>query len=482
MSEQSSRRPYGAVTSLGDPPPEAPGASGFSDRRDAGRQLAALLEPYRGERPVVVGIPRGGVPVAAEVARALDAPLDITVVRKIGAPQNPEYAIGALAEGGVHVLSGRIAGAIGLSEGALRALLARAEHELEARLRCYRGAREPIDIAGRTVILVDDGLATGRSARAAVRSVRRRGAARVVLAVPVAAPTAVEMLREEADDVVCVATPNDLWSVGQWYQDFAPTADDEVTALLADLRSEASPPAGRSPIRRPPPGAGRSPIGRPPRRALAIPLDANVTLSGELSVPARARGIVAFAHGSGSSRLSPRNRAVAQALGDAGFATLLFDLLTPAEEVERTSVFDIPLLARRLVAASSWLGARVEAASLPLAYFGASTGAAAALMAAAQLGDRVRAVVSRGGRPDLARNLGAARAPTLLIVGGADHQVLALNREAQQRLRCPSELAVVPGATHLFEEPGALEQVSRLAIDWLDRHLADNHEIQGDSI
>jgi alpha-beta hydrolase superfamily lysophospholipase len=207
-----------------------------------------------------------------------------------------------------------------------------------------------------------------------------------------------------------------------------------------------------------------------------------VTLGGELSLPARARGIVVFAHGSGSSRLSPRNRAVAQALGDAGFATLLFDLLTPGEEVERTNVFDISLLASRLVEASTWLRARGEASGLQLAYFGASTGAAAALTAAAELGDRVRAVVSRGGRPDLARDLGAVRAPTLLIVGGADYQVLALNREAQRRLRCPNELAVVPGATHLFEEPGALEQVSRLAIDWLDRHLAGNHQIQGDSI
>ena len=467
MSEQSSRRPFGAVTSLEDPPRTAPGASGFSDRHDAGRRLAALLEPYRAERPVVVGIPRGGVPVAAEVARALDAPLDVTVVRKIGAPQNPEYAIGALAEGGVHVLSGRIAGAIGISDGTLRALLARAEHELEARLRRYHGARQPIDVAGRTVILVDDGLATGRSARAAVRSLRKRGAARVILAVPVAAPTAVEMLREDADDVLCVAVPTDLWSVGQWYEDFAPTADDEVTALLAE-----SPVAGGSPIGHLAPAAGGSPVGHPPRRALELPLDANVTLSGELNLPVRARGIVVFAHGSGSSRLSPRNRAVARALSDAGFATLLFDLLTPAEEVERTNVFDVSLLARRLVAATAWLCARAEAASLPLAYFGASTGAAAALTASAELGDRVRAVVSRGGRGDLARDLDAVRAPTLLIVGGADQQVLALNRQAQQRLRCPSELAVVPAATHLFEEPGALEQVSHLAIDWLDRHLA----------
>lgn len=209
-----------------------------------------------------------------------------------------------------------------------------------------------------------------------------------------------------------------------------------------------------------------------------IPVGSQLSLDGELAVPSRAQGIVAFAHGSGSSRRSPRNRAVAQALNGAGFATLLFDLLTPSEEIDRTNVFDIPLLASRLVAASAWLGERSDVGELPLGYFGASTGAGAALSAAGELGDRVKAVVSRGGRPDLARDLGAVRAPTLLIVGGADHQVLALNHEAQQQLRCPSELAVVPGATHLFEEPGALEQVSRLAIDWLDRHLAQAEAVE----
>jgi putative phosphoribosyl transferase len=209
-------------------------------------------------------------------------------------------------------------------------------------------------------------------------------------------------------------------------------------------------------------------------RQLTIPIRPDLSLSGDLTVPPGARGIVAFAHGSGSSRLSPRNRAVAQTLVDAGFATLLFDLLTPQEEIDRANVFDIPLLASRLVGASAWVHERSEVGHLPLGYFGASTGAAAALSAAAELGDGVGAVVSRGGRPDLALKLSAVRAPTLLIVGGADNQVLELNREAQQQLRCANELAVVPGATHLFEEPGALEQVSRLAIDWLDRHLASS--------
>ena len=465
MSDQAYSRPTGAVTSIEDPPVFVPSAVRFQDRHDAGRQLAALLGHLREERPLVVGIPRGGVPVAAEVASALGAPLDVTVVRKIGAPQNPEFAIGALAEGGVHVLSERVVRAVGLSDSELETLIARVDRELGERLRRYRGAREPVELTGRTVILVDDGLATGSSALAAVWSLRKRGAARVILAVPVAAPESLAALRAEADEVVCVEAPADLWAVGYWYEDFSPTSDEEVAALLAEhgRRVSFAPDAE----------------GPPAQRVLAsdihqvnIPVGPELSLGGELTVPPRARGIVVFAHGSGSSRRSPRNRAVARALNGAGFATLLFDLLTPSEEIDRTNVFDISLLASRLLAASAWLEERSDVGELPLGYFGASTGAAAALSAAAELGDRVHVVVSRGGRPDLAQNLGAVRASTLLIVGGADHQVLALNHEAQQQLRCPSELAVIPGATHLFEEPGALEQVSSLAIDWLDRHLA----------
>ncbi len=475
MSQRSSELRTGAVTSLEDPPLLTPDGIVFKDRRDAGRRLAEQLEPFRAEDPVVVGIPRGGVPVAAEVARALGAPLDVAVVRKIGAPQNPEFAIGALAEGGVHILSEQVVRATGLSDAALRALIEGVERELAERVELYRGAREPVAIAGRTVILVDDGLATGRSALAAVISLRKRGARRVILAVPVAAPTSVEALRAEADEVVCVEMPADLWAVGLWYEDFSPTSDDEVAALLAENAATAAnaPAPANAPAQANAAAASRSaPARETLARQVAIIAGPGLSLAGELSVPQPAQGVVAFAHGSGSSRLSPRNRAVAKALNEAGFATLLFDLLTPEEERDRTNVFDIPLLASRLVLASAWLGEQSDVAALALGYFGASTGAAAALTAAAELGDRVSAVISRGGRPDLARDLGAVRAPTLLIVGGADREVLALNREAQRQLVCPSEVAVVPGATHLFEEPGALEQVCRLAVGWLDRHLA----------
>ncbi|MER5213849.1 alpha/beta fold hydrolase [Streptomyces sp. NPDC002838] len=208
---------------------------------------------------------------------------------------------------------------------------------------------------------------------------------------------------------------------------------------------------------------------------VTVPAD-GTELAGDLAVPTSARGVVLFAHGSGSSRHSPRNRAVAAELRTAGLGTLLIDLLTAGEERRDASTgehrFDIPLLARRLVAAIDWLEGQAVTRDLPVALFGASTGAGAALTAAAERPDRVLTVVSRGGRPDLAGDaLAAVRAPVLLIVGGRDHEVLRLNQEAARRLHTPHTLHVVPGATHLFEEPGALEQVADTARQWCDDRL-----------
>lgn len=201
-----------------------------------------------------------------------------------------------------------------------------------------------------------------------------------------------------------------------------------------------------------------------------------VRLEGNLTIPRGAEGVVLFAHGSGSSRHSPRNRYVAQVLVDAGLGTLLMDLLTPEEEaVDMYTAqlrFDIDLLAGRVVAATDWLSANPATSDLSIGYFGASTGAAAALAAAAERPDEVGAVVSRGGRPDLAGPvLDRVKAPTLLIVGGNDAPVIGMNQEALELLRVEKEMKIVPGATHLFEEPGALEQVARLAADWFTRYL-----------
>jgi putative phosphoribosyl transferase len=213
--------------------------------------------------------------------------------------------------------------------------------------------------------------------------------------------------------------------------------------------------------------------GKNGTREVEIPAR-EVTLSGELYIPRNAAGVVLFAHGSGSSRHSPRNRHVAQTIRNAGVGTLLFDLLTRDEEAidayTRHLRFDIDLLADRLINATYWLKGEFD--HVRAGYFGASTGAAAALVAAAQLGEIVGAVVSRGGRPDLAADsLPLVKAPTLLIVGGLDYPVIDMNRQAYSRLRCEKEIEIVPGATHLFEEPGTMDQVAHLAAEWFQTHL-----------
>lgn len=425
----------------------------FTDRRAAGHELSARLAALAAKDPVVLGLARGGVPVAYEVALALDAPLDVLVVRKIGAPGNPEYGIGAVAEGDILVLNESAVRQLLVSHEELEAAIARARAELDVRVARYRAGRPPLDVEGRTVIVVDDGLATGGTARAALRAVRARHPARLVLAVPVGASETVAALRAEADDVVCVLEPELFGAVGAWYEHFEPTQDAEVAELLDGTAAD------------PPPAPARA-------REVRIPVGTAAAVVGDLVVPEPAQGLVVFAHGSGSSRHSSRNRQVAAALNERGLATLLLDLLTTEEELDRANVFDIPLLAERLVAATRWARTDSQIAGLVVGFFGASTGAGAALWAAAELGDEVATVVSRGGRPDLAApRLAEVRAPVLLIVGGHDDVVLELNRQAQSMLRAPSELTIVRGATHLFEEPGALEEVSRLAGEWFGRHL-----------
>jgi putative phosphoribosyl transferase len=204
----------------------------FANRRDAGAQLARRLTAWAPRSPVVVGLPRGGVPVAAEVAAALQSPLDIVVVRKIGCPWQPELGVGAIAEGDVAVLNDALVAELRISSEDLQAVIEKERTELERRVRRYRGSRAPVPLAGRAVIVVDDGLATGYTARAAIRAVRGRGAAEVVLAVPVAPPQSARDLEGEADQFVAVDTPPWFYAIGQFYEDFSPTSDEEVVALL----------------------------------------------------------------------------------------------------------------------------------------------------------------------------------------------------------------------------------------------------------
>ncbi|NUS16929.1 MAG: phosphoribosyltransferase [Streptomyces sp.] len=444
----------------------------YLDRRDGGRQLARALGETRlpDADVLVLGLPRGGVPVAEEVAQALHAPLDVCLVRKLGVPGRPELAMGAVGEDAVRIVNEDVLRASGVSPDELAEVEARERALLEHRAAEYRENRPPADVRGRTVVLVDDGVATGASARAACQVVRDRGAARVVMAVPVAPADWTARLGDAADVYVCPSEPGDFFGVGQFYTDFSQTGDDEVIACLARAGDRAPDDPGDT-------SHGGRPVGAgvPCDRAVTV-TDGGVRLPGQLTVPRDARAVVVFAHGSGSSRHSTRNRFVAGMLNRAGLGTLLFDLLTPQEAGDRANVFDVNLLAERLGAAVRWLRAQPEALEAGVGLFGASTGAAAALWAAAEPDASVTAIVSRGGRPDLAEpRLAAVAAPTLLIVGGHDPAVLDLNRQAQEQLRCPNDLAVVPGATHLFEEPGTLAEAGRLACEWFTGHLTAAH-------
>jgi putative phosphoribosyl transferase len=204
----------------------------FADRRDAGRRLSERLRPLASESPVVIALPRGGVPVAAEVAAALEAPLEILAVRKLGAPHNPEYGIGAIAEDGTRVFDPEALAALGIDSDALEAIVARESAELRRRVAAYRGDRPPLALEGRTAVVVDDGVATGVTDTAALRAVRRQRPRRLVLAVPVCAPDSAERLRGEADEVVCLLEPPLLYGVGQWYRDFSQISDEEVIDAL----------------------------------------------------------------------------------------------------------------------------------------------------------------------------------------------------------------------------------------------------------
>jgi predicted phosphoribosyltransferase len=211
----------------------------FSDRGDAGRRLARSLRGLAPEAPVVVGLPRGGVPVAAEIARELSAPLDLLAVRKLGAPHNPEYGIGAVAEGGTKVIDVEAVAVLGLNGGALEEIVERERGELARRVALYRADAPPLDLEGRTVIVVDDGVATGVTDAAAVRAVRRRRPRRLVLAVPVCPPESAARLRRDVDEMICLVEPELLYGVGQWYDDFSQVSDGEVLAALRAARDAA---------------------------------------------------------------------------------------------------------------------------------------------------------------------------------------------------------------------------------------------------
>lgn len=430
----------------------------FKNRIHAGKLLASKLHKYKNKKAVVLALPRGGVPLGAEVAKELNVSFDVLIVRKIGAPFNSELAVGAICENDEPIFNSQILSKVGLEPDDMNRAVAEEKKEVQRQIKEFRLGKPMSDTTEKTVILVDDGLATGATIKAAVKYLKKSGAAKIVVAVPVAPSSTARAIRDKVDELIVLEERENLVSVGQWYSDFSQVSDNEVITLLQSSQKKMA-----------------KQTAMPRNCTVEIKID-KVKLEGELTVFSEMKAVIIFAHGSRSSRKSPRNLQVANDLNSAGFGTLLFDLLTDHEAKDRTNVFNIEFLSDRLASVTEWLLQQQNFQSTKIGFFGASTGAAAALQAAAKqsVKEHIFSIVSRGGRPDLAGEeaLMTIQIPTLLIVGSNDSIVINLNRKAQKKLS-NSKLSIIAGATHLFEEPGALEEVSRQAAQWFKICLAD---------
>ncbi len=453
--------PGSAAVGTGEDMNPVPVSLPFADRSEAGRRLAERVRPHAVNDPLVLALPRGGVPVGAELAERLAADFDVLVVRKIGLPGQPETGVGAIAEDGRVLYDDLALARMRVPRQALSETVAFERDELDRRRRVYRGERPAPRIAGRDCVVVDDGVATGGTARAALRMVRQAGPSRLVLAVPVAAPEALEMLRPEADALVVLTAPDNFRAVGEWYRDFDQLSDGSVVSILSE----------------------RERHHRGPGSARAVRIRAGqVYLDGDLTIPTAVRGVVVMAFGQGQS--DRRWRATASALQRAGYATLLLDLLTGEEQgsdhpenVRDGEVVDTRVLGERLSAAVTWLRQATDAASEPLGVLGSGAAAPAALVTAAERPRDVASVVVHGGRVDQAEpSLSAVRAPTLMLLESHDSFVRELGEWTRGRLGGPSELRVVSDAEQMLRGDFGWRQVAVESLGWFDRHLPGRPE------
>ena len=416
----------------------------FTDRTSAGRLLAHRLLHLRGEGVVVLGLPRGGVPVAAEVARALNCPLDVIVVRKLGLPWQRELAYGAIGEDGTRVVNDAVIRESGLTAVEMQRVEAREETELDRRVWGYRSGHPRVPLQGKTAVIVDDGIATGATARAACAVARGMGARHVVIAVPVAPSGWEESFVGNADEQMSLFAPVDFGSVGYFYDHFEPISDDEVVAILAASQQST------------------------------IEEDTHVVMGDHgfdvhTVIPARSWATLLFLHGAGSSRKSPRNVALAQQVARSGVASVLIDVVYEAPD---GTTLDMEALMGRLISVTRWMGSDSRFGGNAVVVIGSSSGAALAVSLALRLSDDVAAVITRGGNLSAVGDVAASlRVPVLMIVGSRDVPTLVANRSLCEAIGATCTMAIVEGAGHLFDEGNTLEEVGRLVVGFIERVL-----------
>jgi predicted phosphoribosyltransferase/dienelactone hydrolase len=428
----------------------------FRDREEAGRALAARLVPLISPPCVVAAIPRGGVAVALPIVERLGVPLTVVYARKLTAPFAPEFAFGALDEDGEAIADRTSIAVLGLSPDDIEKAKVRVGGEIRRRMALYRVPPLAHYLPGAAVVLVDDGLATGLTMRAALLYARRHGAAGITVAAPCASAQAAERFRREADHFVSLTVDVDFRAVGEYYADFSPVSDEDVVLMLARSREH---------------GASSGP--RDSGLRVVFKNSRGHELAGVLLVPA-GRGphpVVVFAHGWGSGKDSPRNRATAEALREAGVAAFLFDFTghgesggTMEESTQAQQVDD-------LGAALGLLESLDEVDAGRMGVVGASSGAAVALLRA-QADPRIRALALRSANPEgAAATAPRVTAPTLLVVGERDEPLRGVNQELLGVLGGPRRLEVVPGGDHLFADPAALGRAITLMVAWFGKHL-----------
>jgi putative phosphoribosyl transferase len=430
----------------------------FRDRAQAGRELAEALAPVLKPPAVVAGIPRGGVSVALPIVERFRLPLTVVYARKLTAPIAPEFAFGAIDEDGHAIVDSRSVAMLGLSPDDVERAKERVSKEIRRRMTTYGVPALGQHLPGAAVVLVDDGLATGLTMRAALEYARRRGAREIVVAVPCASEAAAREFERAADRFVCLTVDPDFMAVGQYYVDFSPVSDEEVIAMLTRARE----PAAREP------GASAGGDVR-----VLFKNSLGFALAGRLLVPASPgpHPVVVFAHGWGSGKDSPRNRAVAEALRALGFAAFLFDFTghgesegTQEDSTQEQQVDD-------LAAALGALERLDEVDGRRLGVAGASSGAAVAILASAR-DRRIRALALRS--PNLTgaeASVSRVSVPTLLVVGEHDEPIRTALGPLLDRFGGPRRLEVVPGGDHLFEDPAALTRATAATVAWFKDHL-----------